>query len=371
MVQGRSVGSGAQGTCDLEPAPDRPAEDMTRTGHEPGQQPRGHWHAFRLTASAPDGAIDMSAKLPVLRFNQPSLSVPAPTGRQGIPRDRWLLLIVFMVALTIFGATDSGRIVFDTKLGVDINAGEFLGRLWSLWNPLEWQGSLQNQYIGYAIPMAPFFLIGQLLHIPIWLIERLWLSLLMAVGFAGLLKLSRALNIGSDASRLLAAVVFILWPTFTIAIGSTSAAALPGLMVPWAVLPLVGAVKGHSPVWRSVARSGLAVAAMAGVNAVSTLAVLLLPALYILTHTRGRQRTSLCLKWCTAIIAATAWWVVPLLLQGRYAFNFLPYIEQSATTTRTMSATAVLRGTGTWTVSFALRNRSASSAGWVPVDASG
>ena len=313
----------------------------------------------------------MSATLPVLRFNQPSLSVPAPTGRQGIPRDRWLLLIVFMVALTIFGATDSGRIVFDTKLGVDINAGEFLGRLWSLWNPLEWQGSLQNQYIGYAIPMAPFFLIGQLLHIPIWLIERLWLSLLMAVGFAGLLKLSRALNIGSDASRLLAAVVFILWPTFTIAIGSTSAAALPGLMVPWAVLPLVGAVKGHSPVWRSVARSGLAVAAMAGVNAVSTLAVLLLPALYILTHTRGRQRTSLSLKWCTAIIAATAWWVVPLLLQGRYAFNFLPYIEQSATTTRTMSATAVLRGTGTWTAYFDLGNVPWISAGWTLVSASG
>ena len=47
----------------------------------------------------------------------------------------------------------------------------------------------------------------------------------------------RALQIGSDGSRLLAGAVFALWPTFTILIGSTSAAALPGLVVPWARAP--------------------------------------------------------------------------------------------------------------------------------------
>jgi arabinofuranan 3-O-arabinosyltransferase len=46
---------------------------------------------------------------------------------------------------------------------------------------------------------------------------------------------------------------------------------------------------------------------------------------------------------------ATAWWALPLLLQGRYAFNFLPYIEQAPTTTGTMSAAAALRGAGNWT----------------------
>ena len=34
--------------------------------------------------------------------------------------------------------------------------------------------------------------------------------------------------------------------------------------------------------------------------------------------------------------------------QGRYPYNFLPYIEQSATTTATMSAAAALRGSGDW-----------------------
>jgi arabinofuranan 3-O-arabinosyltransferase len=312
----------------------------------------------------------MATTLPALRISQPVTSRPG-RKRRGIPRDRWLFLISFMIALTIFGATDYGRIVYDTKLGVDINAAEFLARLWSLWNPLEWFGSLQNQYIGYAIPMAPFFLIGQLLHVPIWLVERLWLSLLIAVGFVGMVKLARALNIGSDSSQLLAGVIFVLWPTFTIAIGSTSAAALPGLVVPWSLLPLIAAVAGRSPIWRSAACSGLAVTAMAGVNAVSTLAVLVLPALYILTHTRGRQRARLGLAWCIAVVAATAWWVIPLLLQGKYSFNFLPYIEQATTTSGTMSATAVLRGTGTWTAYLNLGGTPWISAGWALVSSWG
>ncbi len=303
--------------------------------------------------------------MPLLRIARPAAGEAPP--RRGILSDRWWFLIVFLVALTIFCGTDTGRIFFDTKLGVDIDAREFLVRLWSLWNPVEWFGSLQDQYIGYAIPMAPFFLAGQLLHVPIWLIERLWLSLLLAFGFTGMVKLARALNIGSDNSRLLAGAVFALWPTFTILIGSTSAAALPGLVVPWAVLPLISAVHGRSTPGRAAARSGLAIAAMGGVNAVCTIVVLVLPALYILTHTVSRQRVLLSLKWAAAVCAATAWWAIPLLLQGRYSFNFLPYIEQSATTTRTLSAAAVLRGTGTWTAYFNLGGTPWLSAGWAMV----
>jgi arabinofuranan 3-O-arabinosyltransferase len=338
---------------------------MTAAGHDRAPA-RGQLPALELTPVA-DNPVEIPANQPLLLIGQPE-----PEGRRpAFPADRWLFLIVFLVALTIFGATDTGRIVFDTKLGVDIDAGEFLSRLWSLWNPQEWFGSLQDQYIGYAIPMAPFFLVGQLLHLPIWIIERLWLALLITVGFAGLVKLAKALNIGSDSSRLLAGVVFVLWPTFTIAIGSTSAAALPGLVAPWTVLPLIPAVTGRAPAGRAAARSGLAIAAMAGVNAVSTLAVLLLPALYIATHTRGRQRAWLSLKWSAALAAGTAWWVIPLLLQGRYSFNFLPYIEQAATTTGTISAAAVLRGTGTWTAYFNLGGAPWNTAGWAIVSSPG
>ncbi len=339
---------------------------MTGGGLDRAQQDRGRWHAVAM--SGPAGAVDVAATAtpPVASGNGMS-AVPESGKRLGMLRDGRLFLFAFLIALAVFCANDTGRIIFDTKLGVDIDAGEFLRRLWSLWNPLEWFGSLQDQYIGYAIPMAPFFLVGQLLHVPIWLIERLWLALLVAVGFTGMVKLARVLQIGSDGTRVLAGAIFALWPAFTILIGSTSAAALPGLVVPWAVLPLVSAVQGRTKPGRAAARSGLAIAAMGGVNAAATLAVLLLPALYIVTHTSGRRRVELSLKWAAAVIAATAWWVIPLLLQGHYSFNFLPYIEQSATTARTMSAATVLRGAGAWTAYLNLGGAPWLSGGWTMV----
>ncbi len=283
---------------------------------------------------------------------------------QGPPSARWLLLI-WLLALLVFVATDTGRMIFDTKLGVDINAAGFYARLWPLWNPLEWFGTLQDQYIGYAIPMAPFFLAGQLAHLPIWIIERLWLSLLVAAGFWGMVRLATALAIGTGRSRMLAGAVFALWPTFTILIGSTSAAVLPGLLAPWAVLPLVSAARGRSSAL-AAARSGVAILLMGGVNAVSTLSALMLPALFILTNTRGRKRVSLSLCWAAAAVAATSWWLVPLLIDAGYSFNFLPYVEQAVTTTRTMSAAAFLRGSGNWTAYFNL-GTPWLSAGWVMV----
>ena len=289
-------------------------------------------------------------------------AVPRRPGRWSAASWRWFLL-VWLVALIVLAANAPGRIIFDTKLGVDINAAEFIERLWPLWNPREWFGTLQNQYIGYAIPMAPFFLLGQALQLPVWVIERLWLSLLVAAGFWGMTKLATTLRIGSDASRLLAGVVFVLWPTFTIVIGSTSAAAVPGLLMPWAVLPLARALQGRGSVLAGCARSGIAIALMGGVNAVSTICALVAPGLYLLTHTRGRQRVKICLLWATAVAAATAWWAVPLLLQGRYSFNFLPFVEQANTTTKTMSADAFLRGTGNWTAYLNLGGPWLS-AGW-------
>ena len=262
--------------------------------------------------------------------------------------------LVFLGAFVVLVANDPGRMFFDTKLSVDLNAWGYYASLWHLMNPLNTFGALNNQAVGYAVPMAPFYLAGQLAHVPVWLIERLWLALIIAAGFGGLVKLAEALGIGSPASRLLAGLVFALWPTFTIVIGSTSSAALPGMLAPWAVLPLVPAVRGSLSFVRPdllwpAARSGAVVVCMSGVNATVTIDALLLPGLFILVYARGRRLILLALCWAGAVAMATAWWALPLLLQGRYAFNFLPYIEQSATTTGTMSAAATLRGAGNWT----------------------
>src|SRR5437762_4255296 len=265
------------------------------------------------------------------------------------PALRWAGL-AWLGAFLVLLANDPGRMFFETKLSVDLDPAGFYASLWHLMDPRNTFGALNNQAVGYAAPMGPFYLLGHLAHVPVWLTERLWLSLIIAVGFAGLVKLAEALGIGSPASRLLAGLVFALWPTFTIVIGSTSSAALPGMLAPWAVLPLTRAVRGPrgGVVW-AAARSGAVVLCMSGVNATVTLEALLLPGLFILTYARGRRLVSLGLCWGAAVAMASAWWALPLLLQGKYAFNFLPYVEQASTTTGTESAAAALRGAGNWT----------------------
>ncbi|HEY2549399.1 MAG TPA: alpha-(1-_3)-arabinofuranosyltransferase family protein [Streptosporangiaceae bacterium] len=300
-------------------------------------------------------------RAPGERRARPPVRPAEPAG----VRLRWWLLAVWLLALIMFLATDSGRMIFDTKLGVDVDPAGFLARLWPLWNPREWFGTLQDQYIGYAIPMAPFFLLGHLLFAT-WIVERLWLSVLVAVGFLGMVRLATELRVGSPRSRILAGAVFALWPTFTIIIGSTSGGVLPGILAPWAVIPLVQALTGRASCRTAAARSGVAIVLMGGVNATSTVCALVLPALFIALHGPVRRRVRLALWWVAAAAAATAWWVVPLLLQGRYSFNFLPYVEQAATTTRTMSGTAFLRGAGNWTAYLNL-GTPWLSAGWSEV----
>ena len=252
-------------------------------------------------------------------------------------------MVVWVLVLAALIAADPGRMTFDTKLGVDIDPVGFYRQLWHLWDPLEGFGGLQDQYIGYAFPMGAFYLIAHLLHVPVWLTERVWMSLLITVAFWGPVRLAEALGIGSRPTRLLAGAAFALWPTFTILVGSTTAGVLPGVLAPWAVLPLARPGAG----WRAAARSGLVVACMGGVNAASTLAAVVPAGLYILTRP-GRRRWVLAAWWTGAVLLATSWWLGPLLYQGRYGFNFLPYIEQAANTTQTMSAAAALRGSGNW-----------------------
>lgn len=277
---------------------------------------------------------------------------------------RWAAL-VFAVVFVILLGNATGRIFFDTKLGVDIAPVDFYARLWQLWNPNEWFGTLSDQYIGYAVPMDPFYLLAEILRVPVWLTERLWLSLLVAVGFAGVVKLGQELQIGTERSRVVAGLAFALWPTFTIVIGSTSAGLLPGLLAPWAVVPLVRAARG-GPLVSAAARSGVAVLCMGGVNATSTLDALILPGLFIVTRMRGRRLIAMIICWSGAVALATSWWVVPLLLQAKYSFNFLPYVEQAATTTGTMSAATFLRGAGNWTAYFNFGQPWLNS-GWVMV----
>lgn len=156
------------------------------------------------------------------------------------------------MVFVLFLAVHPGRMTFDTKLGVALDPWQFLSDLGQLWHDRGGFGGIQDQYVGYVWPMLPFYGLCKLIHLPVWLAERLWLSIVVSVAFWGALRLAERLRIGNGSSRLLAAVAYALWPVFTIVVGSTSAAALPGALLPWVLLP--SPTSATAPAWPPSAR---------------------------------------------------------------------------------------------------------------------
>ena len=173
-----------------------------------------------------------------------------------------------------------GRIIADTKLDLALNPFLFLQRATQLWDPHQSFGQIQNQAAGYLFPMGPFFALGRVLHIPAWVVQRSWMALLLVVAMWGVLRVAEELEIGTSGARLLAGTVYALAPAMLSVIGIASGGQLPAALVPWALLPLMRHRPGDS-MPRTAARSGLAVAAMGGVNALSTAAVLPIPHLLL------------------------------------------------------------------------------------------
>ena len=286
-----------------------------------------------------------------------------PTSRQASAdsaspgkASRWWLVGGIVVSLIAVIPQAFGRQFVDTKLDLTTSPVSLLSHLLNLWDPNGWFGFLQDQYQGYAFPIAPFFALGHLLLVPPWITERLWMALLLATAFWGLVRLCEALEIGSLPTRIAGGFAFALWPLFTILVGVNSSALAPGVLLPWVLVPLVKGVRGGSTI-RAAALSALAVLFIGGVNAADTLDVLLVPALFLLTRERSPRRRSLICWWVVCVGLATMWWLIPLLFLGKYGFNFLPYTEQAAVTTSTMSAPAALQGTGDWIAYLSFGNQ--------------
>ncbi|MGW1559293.1 alpha-(1-_3)-arabinofuranosyltransferase domain-containing protein [Streptomyces sp. NPDC002144] len=293
----------------------------------------------------------------------PPAAVPTTAATAGPPegpRSRRWLAGFWAVVFVLFLVVHPGRQTFDTKLGVTVDPGAFFSDLGQLWHDQGSFGGIQDQYAGYLWPMLPFYWLAHVLHLPVWLAERLWLSLIVSVAFWGALRLAERLRVGSGGSRLLAGVAYALWPMFTIVVGSTSAAALPGAFLPWVLLPLTD--ERYSARIAAL-RSALVVPFMGGVNGASTLASLLPVGLYLLSRPPGPRQRKLIAWWAPGVVVATAWWWIPLLMLGVYGENFLPYVETSQTTTATMSATEALRGAGNW-VAYLHFGQAWLPAGW-------
>ena len=280
---------------------------------------------------------------------QPARGGGTPAGLDAAERLRERLRVVACcLTLTALAfSTRPGAILADTKIDMAVNPLGFLGRALHLWDPEQF-GQLQNQAVGYLFPMGPFFALGDVIGMPAWITQRFWTSLLLCLAFLGTWKLAGRLAVGGPGTRLFAAMAYALAPNGLATLGQISSEYMPVAMLPWIVLPLVTAASGEGGRLRAAARSGLAIACCGGINATATVAVLVVPFLYLVTRPRGSFRIRLLAWWSAATAAATAWWLAPLLLTGTYGFSWLTYTEKAETTTGPTGLINVLRGAERW-----------------------
>lgn len=256
-----------------------------------------------------------------------------------------------MIACALTFAQSPGRVSPDTKLDLTANPLRFLARATNLWNSELPFGQAQNQAYGYLFPHGTFFAAGHLLGLPGWITQRLWWSLLLTVGFWGVLRVAEALGIGSPASRVIGAAAFALSPRVLTTLGSISSETLPMMLAPWVLLPTILALRASSN--RSVralaAQAGLAVALMGAVNAIATLAGCLPAVIWWACHKPNRLWWRYTGWWLLALSLATLWWVVALVMLRVISPPFLDFIESSGVTLEWSSLTEILRGTDSWT----------------------
>jgi arabinofuranan 3-O-arabinosyltransferase len=268
----------------------------------------------------------------------------APQALTSASRVRLAAACLLVVGLAL--VQDPGFLVPDTKFDLVEAPIDFLGRALHLWDAQGASGQLQNQAYGYLWPMGPFFALGVSL-LPGWVVQRLWLGLVMAVALSGTVKVCKAIGVRSDLACLTAGFAFALSPRMLTTLGPISIEAWPSALAPWVLLPLIHGSRAGSP-RRWAALSGLAVATVGGVNAAAAFAVIPLGVVWLLTRTPGPRRRALMLWWPMFTVLGTLWWVIPLFVMGRYSPPFLDFIETTTVTTFPTTLFDVLRGTSNW-----------------------
>ncbi|MCW2777963.1 MAG: hypothetical protein JWN17_1688, partial [Frankiales bacterium] len=259
-----------------------------------------------------------------------------------------------------------GLLVPDTKLDLAVDPVGLLARGLHLWDPQGGAGELQNQAYGYLFPMGPFFALLQEAGLPPWAVQRLWQALVLVVAFLGVRALAARLGLGTPGTRLLAATAYALAPRPLAQLGAISVEVWPYALAPWVLVPLVtGSLRGSPR--RAALRSGLTVLCVGGVNAAATLAVVPLGVLWLATRAPGPRRRALSAWWAVAVALASAWWLGPLLLLGKYSPPFLDVIESAATTTRVTGLWGVLTGNDLWQQYLAVGGEPVRPAGFLLV----
>ena len=271
-----------------------------------------------------------------------------------LPR-RWLSPALAGVAFAIAFLQRPGERVADTKIDLHVDPVGFLAEVASVWSDSGGLGQVQaGQYSGYLFPMGPFFALGDLLGLPDWVVQRLWLGLLLALAAWGTVRLLDALlDRERGPEHLVAGLLMIFNPYVVIFANRTSVTLLGYAALPWLLLIVHRGVRDRRGWWWPAA-FGLVVAATGGgVNAAVTAFVLLGPILLAAYEAafgpaRWRDVGGFALRAGALALIASLWWIVPVAEHARYGLNFLPFTEAPGSIWDTTNLSEGVRLMGYW-----------------------
>ena len=248
-------------------------------------------------------------------------------------------------------AVRPGVVTPDTKTYLYLDPLRFLSQVAFMWNPTVGLGTVTHEYLGYLLPMGPWFAVFHLLGVPVWVAQRLWLgSILMAAG-VGVLYLSRILGLRGPGPTA-AALAYMLSPYFLQYAGRISV-----ILLPWAGLPfmlgltIVALRRGG---WREPALFAVVVALVSGINASSIIYVGVAPILWILyavvvlRESTWRHALATTLRIGILTLGTCLWWIAGLEVEAAYGVNVLKYTETVPSTSATSNAADIIRGLGYW-----------------------
>ena len=243
----------------------------------------------------------------------------------------------------------------DTRIELLTNPGLFLSRVGQMWTSTVDLGHMgASQFVGYLFPMGPFFWLGDVVGLPTWIVQRLWIFVLLAIAAWGAVRLVEAVRPAAGSSAgFIAGLVYITCPFVVVSFTRGTGWLVALAFLPWLLLLTQRGLRSPTawPIPATIALMVVTVAGGAGNAALLfwvLVGVVLLGIFEALTDTGWRALCSLAWRSAALTLVASLWWIVPTVAQARYGANYLAYTEHAEAILHTASASESLRTLGYW-----------------------
>jgi arabinofuranan 3-O-arabinosyltransferase len=292
---------------------------------------------------------------------------PPTSSRLRTRAGRYLpLLVLAAVTYLPLVFTQPGQVGADTKTYLYLDPGRLMRDAAFLWDPGVGLGGVTHQVIGYLWPMGPFYWFFDLIGLPDWFAQRIWLASLMFAAGAGVLYLLRTLGWPDrardedappstrwwDAGMLVAALAYALSPYVLDYAARISVILLPWAGLPWLIAFLARAIRGGG--WRYPAAFALVTLTISSTNLTSVVLVGIGPLLWVAfavwVEREATLKQALGAVWRVGVltVGVSLWWFVGLLVEGRYGIPIVRYTETYQAVAVAATTPEVLRGLGYW-----------------------